>query len=101
MGGLKDFHCRVAPDYAADLSVPRLDRCGQNAIRKGDRLLDHVQCTCVDLIIIFILLFTVLHKMLHYLLIYFKISFIISDRDLILTQSAGYFFTEGWIKRDR
>ena len=35
---------RVAPDYAADLYVPILDR-GRNAIRKGDRLLDHVHCT--------------------------------------------------------
>ena len=41
----------VAPDYAAYLSVPILDR-GQNAKRKGDRLLEHVQCTCVHLIII-------------------------------------------------
>ena len=41
---------RVAPDYAANLSVSILDR-GRNAKRKGDRLLDHVQCACVDLII--------------------------------------------------
>ena len=34
---------RVAPGYAADLFVPILDR-GRNAKRKGDRLLDHVQC---------------------------------------------------------
>ena len=36
------------PDYAADLSVPILDR-GRNGKTKGDRLLDHVivQCTCV------------------------------------------------------
>ena len=35
---------RVALDYAADLSVPILDR-GRNAKRKGDRLLNHVHCT--------------------------------------------------------
>ena len=35
---------RVAPDYAADLPVPIMNR-GRNANRKGDRLLDHVQCT--------------------------------------------------------
>ena len=46
---------RVAPDYAADLSVTILDR-DRNAERKGDRLLDHVHCTCVDLIIIIIIL---------------------------------------------
>ena len=45
---------RIAPDYAADLSEPILD-LGQNAKRKGDRL-DHLQCTCVDLIILFYLL---------------------------------------------
>ena len=41
----------VAPTYAADLSVPILDH-GRKAKRKGDRLIDLVQCTCVDLIII-------------------------------------------------
>ena len=42
----------VAPDYAAYLCVPILDR-GRYTKRVGDRLLDHVQCTCVDLIIIY------------------------------------------------
>ena len=32
---------RVATDYAADFSVPILDR-GRNAKRKGDRLFDHL-----------------------------------------------------------
>ena len=41
----------IAPDYAAYLSVPILDS-GRNAKRNGDRLLDHVQCACVDLIMI-------------------------------------------------
>ena len=31
---------RAAPEYAADLSVPILDR-GRNVNRQGDRLLDH------------------------------------------------------------
>ena len=49
--GFRECICRrVTPDYAADLSVPILDR-GQKAKRKGDRLLFDVQCTYVDLII--------------------------------------------------
>ena len=34
----------VEPDYAVYLSVPILDH-GRNAKRKGDKLLDNVQCT--------------------------------------------------------
>ena len=43
----------MPPDYAADLSE-LLDRGGRN-VKKGDWLLDHVQSTCVDLIIKFII----------------------------------------------
>ena len=56
LGRLRECICRrVEPDYAADLSVPILDR-GRNAKRRGDRLFDHVhvQCTCIDLIIFII-----------------------------------------------
>ena len=37
----------MAPDYAADLSVPIFDR-GRNAKRKGDRLMYIVQCSYVS-----------------------------------------------------
>ena len=53
----------VAPDYAADLSIPILDH-GRNAKRKEDRLLDHVQCTC-----------TILRVSTYLLLLYKRIFF--------------------------
>ena len=50
----------VAPDYAADLFVPILDR-GRNAKERefGSSTMYTVQCTCVDLIIMNIFLYEI------------------------------------------
>ena len=54
--------CRwVVPDYAADLSVPILDS-GRNAKRKEDWLINHVEYTYVDLILLYIILVHVLNQ---------------------------------------
>ena len=58
--------CRgVAPYYAVDSSVPILDH-GRNLKRKGDRLLNHVQYTCIALIIILNILVDLLLVHLHF-----------------------------------
>ena len=62
---------RVALDYAANLSVPILDR-GRNAKRKGDRLLDCVQCMYMCRKIIIIIRCRLMHIFVGYLLILTK-----------------------------